>query len=288
MEKYMDIENIGSREIVVLIDAENAQAEKLKAIMAEIMTHGNIFVKKAYGDWSKANLKNWKEILNFLAIEADQQFSYTTGKNSSDIKMVIEAMDLLYSDKFDTFVLVSSDSDFTSLASRLRASKIYVFGVGEKKTPLAFRNACDNFLFTENLVDLKEQIIPNEKKIENNKDNPFDKEFIEVPFNKLPSSKDLNRMFDRGEIQILEELEEPVENIITLLNKACETYGDEEGWTKAADAGNYIKRSIPGFNVKTYGAQKLSEFIAKNKNLYEIRNYIGKGNVNVYEYRKKQ
>ena len=134
------------KKIAVLIDADNAQHSKLKPIIDELSSHGHIVVKRAYGDWSSEYLKNWKTALNELAIQPIQQFAYTTGKNSTDASMIIDAMDLLYSNKFDAFALVSSDSDFTKLASRLRESEILVFGVGERKTPISFRNACDNFI----------------------------------------------------------------------------------------------------------------------------------------------
>ncbi|RKZ72872.1 MAG: hypothetical protein DRR16_33610, partial [Candidatus Parabeggiatoa sp. nov. 3] len=137
------------KKIAVLIDAENAQYSVLGAVLSELSKHGHIITKRAYGDWSSNHLKNWKQPLNELAINPVQQFSYTQGKNSSDAAMIIDAMDLLYSGKFDSFALVSSDSDFTKLASRLKESQIYVFGVGEKKTPTAFRNACDDFISTE-------------------------------------------------------------------------------------------------------------------------------------------
>ena len=139
------------KKIAVLIDADNAQHSKVKAILDEISAQGHVVIKRAYGDWSSEYLKNWKQSLNELAIQPIQQFAYTTGKNSTDASMIIDAMDLLYSEKFDAFALVSSDSDFTKLASRLRESEIFVFGVGEKKTPISFRNACDDFIFTENI-----------------------------------------------------------------------------------------------------------------------------------------
>jgi hypothetical protein len=139
------------KKIAVLIDADNAQYSKLQAILHELSAHGHIVIKRAYGDWSSPGLKNWKQSLNELAIAPIQQFAYTTGKNSTDASMIIDAMDILYTGKFDAFALVSSDSDFTKLASRLREAEIFVFGVGEKKTPISFRNACDDFIFTENL-----------------------------------------------------------------------------------------------------------------------------------------
>tara|TARA_R110001583_G_C5647501_1_gene408404 strand:- start:1412 stop:2125 length:714 start_codon:yes stop_codon:yes gene_type:complete len=141
------------KKIAVLIDADNAQRTKVKHIMDELSAHGHIVVKRAYADWSSENLKNWRTTINELAIQPCQQFAYTTGKNSTDGAMIIDAMDLLYSDRFDAFAIVSSDSDFTSLASRLKQSEIYVFGFGEKKTPISFRNACDDFIFTEILGD---------------------------------------------------------------------------------------------------------------------------------------
>ncbi|NLC27798.1 MAG: NYN domain-containing protein, partial [Campylobacteraceae bacterium] len=139
------------KKLVVLIDADNAQMSKIGLILSELSSHGHIIVKRAYGDWSSRYLKNWRDSLNELAIQPVQQFAYTVGKNATDASMIIDAMDLLYAKKFDAFALVSSDSDFTKLASRLKESEIYVFGVGERKTPISFRNACDDFIFTENL-----------------------------------------------------------------------------------------------------------------------------------------
>ncbi|UTW10648.1 NYN domain-containing protein [Marinobacterium rhizophilum] len=154
------------KKIAVLVDADNAQRSKTKHILDELSGHGHIVVKRAYGDWSSENLKNWRTTLNELAIQPCQQFAYTTGKNSTDGAMIIDAMDLLYSKRFDAFAIVSSDSDFTSLASRLKQSEIYVFGFGEKKTPISFRNACDDFIFTEILGDAPAQTLPGNPDLE--------------------------------------------------------------------------------------------------------------------------
>jgi uncharacterized LabA/DUF88 family protein len=264
----MAIENDGLRKVVVLIDADNAQIGKLKTIMAEIATHGHIVVKKAYGDWSSSLLKNWKDELNFLAIQPIQQFSYTARKNSTDILMVIDAMDLLYTGKYDTFVLVSSDSDFTSLASRLRTSEIYVYGIGEKKTPVAFRNACDDFIFTENLSVLENKSIETEKPEENKIIGESINNETDTTVNKLEQEQDIN-------------------NIISLLNIACETYGDEEGWTNVSSAGTYIKRSMPDFDSKNFGFSKLPDLISNLNELYDMKKYKGKGTVNIIAYKKK-
>lgn len=238
------------KKIAVLIDADNAQHSKVKAILDEISAQGHIVIKRAYGDWSSEYLKNWKQSLNELAIQPIQQFAYTIGKNSTDASMIIDAMDLLYSNKFDAFALVSSDSDFTKLASRLRESEIFVFGVGEKKTPISFRNACDDFIYTENLgseADSTKATIPSP----NNKNN------------------------------IAAEL-------IPVLTKAWEQYQDDEGWANVASAGSFLKRATPDFDPRTYGATKLTEIIGKLSNIFEMKKYKGKGTGNIVAYKPKQ
>ena len=150
------MEETSEKSIAVLIDADNTPGKKLKLILQEIAVHGHIITKRAYGDFSSEHLKNWKRDLNDNAIIPIQQFAYTQGKNSSDSAMIIDAMDLLYTDKYDSIALVTSDSDFTKLATRLRESQIYVFGVGQKKTPPSFVNACDDFIYIENLTDDEE------------------------------------------------------------------------------------------------------------------------------------
>jgi len=140
-----------SKKIAVLIDSENTQHCKLNLILNELSSYGQIVIKRAFGDFSSEQLKNWKKPLNELAIQPRQQFSYTVGKNSTDALLIIDAMDLLYSNRFDAFALVSSDSDFTSLATRLREAEIHVIGVGKSMTPISFKNACDDFVSIENL-----------------------------------------------------------------------------------------------------------------------------------------
>jgi uncharacterized protein (TIGR00288 family) len=235
------------KKIAVLIDGDNAQCSKMKAILDELSAHGHILIKRAYGDWSTDHLKNWKKTLNELAIQPVQQFAYTTGKNSTDASMIIDAMDLLYSDKFDAFALVSSDSDFTKLASRLREDEIFVFGVGETKTPVSFRNACDDFILTENLgVELVE-VKTSPKKVEH-----------------ADSSL-----------------------LVPVLTKAWEQYQDDEGWANVAAAGSFLKRATPDFDPRTYGVTKLPEVIAKLSSVFEIRKSKGKGTSSIVSYRLK-
>lgn len=236
------------KKIVILIDADNAQYSKIKAILDEIASHGHVVIKRAYGDWSSENLKNWKNRLNELAIQPVQQFAYTQGKNSTDASMIIDAMDLLYSQKYDAFAIVSSDSDFTKLASRLRESEILVFGVGEKKTPISFRNACDDFIFTENLGEEPEIQIQKGKK-------------VEEKINHLNA-------------------------VIGLLDQGWDKYQDEEGWANLAAVGSFIKRSKPDFDPRTYGVSKLPDIITQLKDNYEMKKYKGKGGGNIVAFRK--
>ena len=133
----------------VLIDADNAQPSVIAELLAEVSRYGTASVKRAYGDWTTANLKGWKEVLHTMAIQPMQQFSYTSGKNSTDSALIIDAMDLLHSGKLDGICLVSSDSDFTRLATRIREAGLKVYGFGEKKTPQPFVAACDKFIYTE-------------------------------------------------------------------------------------------------------------------------------------------
>jgi len=241
------------KKIAVLIDADNAQHSKIKLILEEISAHGHIVVKRAYGDWSSEYLKNWKVSLNELAIQPIQQFAYTTGKNSTDASMIIDAMDMLYSEKFDAFAIVSSDSDFTKLASRLRESEIFVFGVGEKKTPISFRNACDDFIYTENLGET---------------------EVLSDGIVLKKSSKAVNS--------------DGIKELILLLNKAWEKHQDDDGWANVSSAGNFIKRSKPDFDPRNYGFSKLTAIISKLKDNYEIIKHKGKGTVNIVTYRVKE
>ncbi|OQX74118.1 MAG: hypothetical protein B6D59_03565 [Campylobacteraceae bacterium 4484_4] len=232
--------------IAVLIDAENARAASLGSILTELSKHGNIIVKRAYGDWSAPELKNWKKIVNELAIQPIQQFSYTQGKNSSDAAMLIDAMDLLYSGKFDAFALVSSDSDFTKLASRLKESQIHVFGVGERKTPLAFRNACDDFVYVEVLrsLDEEEESEPHKRKNEENESN---------------HSKPKTRQ------QLAQDTK-----LINMLRNAADEVADEDGWAPLAESGSLIKRQFPDFDPRNYGYPKLSKLIEAT-GLFELK-----------------
>ena len=243
------------KKIAVLIDADNAQHSKIKFILDEISKHGHIITKRAYGDWSSEYLKNWKIMLNELAIQPIQQFSYTTGKNSTDSSLIIDAMDLLYTEKYDAFALISSDSDFTKLASRLRESEVYVFGVGERKTPISFRNSCDDFVFSENLGE--------------------------------PIISSLNN--DQVAAEYVTNIEEIPREIIDALLTGWLQYKDDDGedWANVAPVGALLKRLKPDFDPRTYGATKITELISKI-DIFEMTKFKGKGTVNIVAYRPKK
>lgn len=248
------------KKIAVLIDAENAQCSVLGAVLSELSKHGHIITKRAYGDWSSNHLKNWKQPLNELAINPVQQFSYTQGKNSSDAAMIIDAMDLLYSGKFDSFALVSSDSDFTKLASRLKESQIYVFGVGEKKTPIAFRNACDDFISTEVLKNLDSD----------KQDQPND----------TSTSK--------GQKKTKNDLRSDTK-LVNILRNAISEYENDDGWAHLASCGQLIKKQFPDFDPRNYGYRTLTLLIEETE-LFEIeRRQSGSGTVhNIYVRDKRK
>jgi uncharacterized LabA/DUF88 family protein len=157
--------------LAVLIDADNAQASLVSELLAEVAKFGTASIKRAYGDWTTNHLKQWKDHLNKHAIQPMQQFSYTTGKNATDASLIIDAMDILHENSLDGFCLISSDSDFTRLATRIRESGLIVYGFGEKKTPEAFIAACDKFVFTEILKEKKE--IENKDESNNNELKPM-------------------------------------------------------------------------------------------------------------------
>src|SRR5678809_1531633 len=143
------------QKIAILIDGDNAQSSLLPQMLVEAGRHGQVTVRRIYGDWTTNNMNSWKETLNYHAFQPIQQFRYTVGKNATDSAMIIDAMDILHMGVVDGFCLVSSDSDYTRLATRIRETGIFVMGIGEKKTPKAFVNACDVFVYTENLVEEK-------------------------------------------------------------------------------------------------------------------------------------
>lgn len=252
----MELEN---GKIAVLIDAENTQPKKLAAVLQEISLYGHIITKRAYSDWKNSS-KDWENVIRNNAITPIQQFSNTRGKNSSDITLVIDAMDLLYSKKYDTFVIVSSDSDFTKLVTRIHDDEINVIGVGEQKTPQSLIKACDNFIFLENLD--KDDDESDEKSVDNKK------LLVEQKF----SGSD--------KINILKQLRKIVDN---------DRYSDEEGWVNIGTAGSLIKRNDPSFDSRTFGFPTLLKLLKSLDKAVEVRqrnNANGRAVINEFRLKK--
>jgi len=221
--------------LAVLIDADNIPYSNIKGMMEEIAKYGTPTFKRIYADWTKPTVSGWKKVLLENAITPIQQYSYTTGKNSSDSALIIDAMDILYSGKVDGFCIVSSDSDFTRLATRLREAGMKVFGIGQKKTPAPFIVACDKFIYLEVIAvpDEEESIIPSK--------TPTDKPLPKVT--KVAVDK-LNK------------------KTIYLIASSIDDLADENGWAFLGDVGNLLMKKQPNFDPRNFGFQKLTSLIS--------------------------
>lgn len=227
---------INSLKLAVLIDADNAQASVCENLLKEIARFGTAHIKRIYGDWTQPNLKSWKEELHRHAI---QQFSYTSKKNSTDSALIIDAMDLLHQSHLDGFCLISSDSDFTRLATRIRENGLVVYGFGEKKTPNAFIVACDQFIFVENLTPKLEEVTPLEV---SGKTPPKTNKKIEL-------SKD-------------KKLKDALKVAINAVSK-------DSDWASLSGVGGYMVKNDPSFDARSYGYEKLSALV-ENLNYIEV------------------
>jgi uncharacterized LabA/DUF88 family protein len=217
--------------LCVLIDADNAQPSITEGLLTEVAKYGVASVKRIYGDWTTPTLGGWKSVLLEHSIQPVQQFRYTVGKNATDSAMIIDAMDLLYTKRFDGFCLVSSDSDFTRLASRIREEGLLVYGFGEKKTPKAFVSACDKFIFTE-VLRFEENAEPTLK-----------------PKTAIELKRDTK--------------------LVSLLRSALEAASDESGWAHLGAVGSNIAKQAPEFDPRNYGYGKLGE-LAEATKLFDV------------------
>lgn len=224
--------------LAVLIDAENIPYKSIRGILEEVAKYGTPTIKRIYGDWTKAALTGWKNSLLENAITPIQQYSYTTGKNSSDSALIIDAMDILYSEKVDGFCIISSDSDFTRLATRLREAGMKVIGIGERKTPNAFIVACDKFIYIE---------IINAPVKHDDADNTD-----------IPKADNTGQSTRTNTVDIGEDL-------INLISSTVNDVADDNGWAFLADVGNLISKKQPDFDARNYGFSKLTPLVKSLK-----------------------
>lgn len=226
--------------LAVLIDADNAQAAVIEGLLAEIAKFGEATVKRIYGDFTSQNSSSWKKVLQKHAIKPVQQFAYTTGKNATDSTLIIDAMDRLYTRKFDGFCLVTSDSDFTGLAMRIREEGITVYGFGEQKTPEAFIKSCHKFIYTEVLRNSisKDETVPNINSASEKQEKETPKKTHNFP-----------RKF------VLDALEQS---------------GDDSGWSQLGTFGSYLGKLLPDFDPRNYGFKKLSDLVKAKTDIFEV------------------
>jgi len=236
--------------LAVLIDADNTQPAIIEGLLAEVAKYGTANVKRIYGDWTTTALRGWKEVLLEFSIQPIQQFGYTKGKNATDSAMIIDAMDLLYTGKFQGFCIVSSDSDFTKLASRIRESGLTVYGFREKKTPGPFVSACDKFIYTE-VLRLK-----------------------------LSENEPIAR-------KSMAELKQDT-RLVRLLRNAVEASSDESGWAHLATTGGNIAKQSPEFDPRNYGYIRLRELLEATKLFDFDERVLGNGQSKAIYVRDKR
>ena len=246
-------QNVKELKLAVLIDADNVPYSNVKGMMEEITKFGTPTTKRIYADWTRPNANGWKNVLLDHAITPIQQYSYTSGKNSSHSASIIDAMDLLYSGKLDGFCIVSSDSDFTRLAIRLRESGMKVIGIGEQKTPKPFISACDRFIFIEVLDGAIKKKIAKPAVAASEIKKVVEKEVTKTAEKTTP--KPLNKI-DEDSIQLIES--------------TIEDIADDDGWAFLGDVGNLVVRKKPEFDSRNYGFAKLTPMLKSLTDILEL------------------
>ncbi len=272
------------RRLALMIDADNAQASLVPQILAEVSKHGNITIRRVYGDWTTPQLGSWKEATNTYALKPEQQFGYTTGKNSTDSALIIDAMDIIYSAGVDGICIVSSDSDYTRLASRIREKNLFVMGIGRKITPPAFVSACDIFVFTEDL------------QAENNETSAAAPDVItptEAPKQKTPkvpvstvktATETKQKATPATSTKSTTEAKKkttPPAKLKQLIQKAFEETAQDDGWAHLGALGASLSHLDPAFDARTYGHKQLSQLLENFPDFIEVKRK-GKNGGEVY------
>ncbi len=241
--------------LAVLIDGDNIPSSYIKEMMEEIAKYGNPTIKRIYGDWTKPDLSKWKKILLENAITPIQQYGYTKGKNATDSAMIIDAMDILYSEKVNGFCLVSSDSDFTRLATRLREAGMKVFGIGEKKTPNPFIVACDKFIYLE---------------------------ILKYEAGEIESEATNDKTSSKSNVDKITQKE------VKLISFTISDLADDDGWAFLGDVGSLLQKKQPNFDSRNYGFQKLTPLIKSIKNFEIEQREASKGRSKLIYVRNKK
>ncbi len=271
----------GQRRLVVLIDADNAQPSVIEGLLAEVAKYGVASVKRIYGDFTSTRLTQWKQVLLKHSINPVQQFAYTSGKNATDSSLIIDAMDLMYTARFDGVCLVSSDSDFTRLAQRMREEGLIVYGFGERKTPDAFVQACDKFIYTEVLRADVAPVAPTPTrsarpmkapaKVTASAQNATPTQGAR-PVQGAKSAPDMKPAVDAppdaapGSTRKPAALPLPSE----LLRRAIEEASDEQGWAHLGTVGSYLTKIRPDFDPRLYGHKKLSDLLKRHPTHFAV------------------
>lgn len=245
-----------NRRLMLMIDGDNAQAALLPQMLAEVSKYGVIKIRRVYGDWGSPQLKSWKDLLHTYALKPEQQFSYTSGKNATDIALIIDAMDFINTAGVDGICIVSSDSDYTPLATRIREKGLFVMGIGRNTTPRAFVSACDVFVYTENLRSKVEDVTSGAS---------------------LPASK-------------LEDKPIPVNagsHIEGHFQSAFDAAVQDDGWAHLGTFGSALRQLDPGFDPRTYGHKLLSQLVQADPNFFETQKRASKGGNEVIYIRLK-
>lgn len=264
--------------IALLIDAENISHKYSKQIFDEASRYGSVICKRIYGDWSSASLSSWRSAITDYSIHAIQQFQNTSGKNSSDSALIIDAMDLLHDDRYECFCIISSDSDFTRLASRLRESEKYVVGMGEQKAPVSFRNACDKYIFLDLLsksVDASNATNDNNSANATNTPNATN---TGNAINTANATNNGNTTNDTKEPDISPESSNipdsaandveskngglNLQTVIETIKEIVLNESDDDGWIFLGDLGDRLSKKLPDFDTRNFGFDKLTKFIA--------------------------
>jgi len=246
--------------IALLIDGDNAQAGLIKEIIAEVSKYGKATIRRIYGDWTSSGMNSWKQILNENSISAMQNFAYTTGKNATDGAMIIDAMDILHSKSIDGFCIVSSDSDFTGLAKRIREEGLFVMGIGRQTTPIAFVNSCEVFTQTENL----------DKKLIRKQSSDISHDTVPAKSNKRSAKIDKS---EKVPIQVKDERKIPFKEL-EKVDKAFDLAANEGDGTHISKVGTILRQIDPGFDPRSYGYKNLTQLFDDIEKYQVIKNGV--------------